>query len=676
MKLPLIRPRGGLPLGLQLMALLVCALVAAQAVTLGLTVLFPPLPQARWSLDEVVQGLSGNGLSARLERAQLSGPPDITGSGWLVAPAARDALAARLHRRSEDVVLAFYTQLPVGGIAVPVGHPGTTAQADRRSAGIGNVPLAWMVGTAHAQGAPGSGGFPGGGFPGGGFPGGGFPGGGFPGGPGGGFPGGGFPGGGTPGGGASGGGSGGAPGGHGPQSATANAPANPAGPGRAPPRSNGPAGNPPPPTAVGAPPLVLPTAMPGPLLLPPPLTTAPPPAAERNAVPEPRATPVAGYAPAAAATQEAAPAAAPVPASAAAPGPAPVVPSSPRAKAQVPQPIPFRTGPQSGWLAAATPPFIEGDFIAAVRGADGRWTVVAPRAEAFPNRWQRQVALWFLLSLAIVSPLAWLFARRIVRPLEGFAQAAETLGRDPAATILPLSGPAEIGRAAHAFNQMRNRLRAFVDDRTAMVGAISHDLRTPLTRLRFRLENVPDDQREGLLKEVIEMEAMISQVIAFIRDASTPGPRCVVDLGQLVAASVEDAQLVGGAVMAEPAAPLAVEVDPVQIRRLLDNLLENAIKYGQSAKVRVRAEDDEVVAEIVDAGPGIPEEDREQVFEPFYRSEAARRSGKPGSGLGLAVCRSIARAHGGEIRFAQSAEGFVTQVRVPRLFGEGARLAA
>jgi signal transduction histidine kinase len=171
----------------------------------------------------------------------------------------------------------------------------------------------------------------------------------------------------------------------------------------------------------------------------------------------------------------------------------------------------------------ATPPFIEGDFIAAVRGADGRWTVVAPRAEAFPNRWQRQVALWFLLSLAIVSPLAWLFARRIVRPLEGFARAAETLGRDPAATILPLSGPAEIGRAAHAFNQMRNRLRAFVDDRTAMVGAISHDLRTPLTRLRFRLENVPDDQREGLLKEVIEMEAMISQVIAFIRDASTPG---------------------------------------------------------------------------------------------------------------------------------------------------------
>jgi hypothetical protein len=146
------------------MALLVCALVAAQAVTLGLTVLFPPRPQARWSLDEVVQGLSGSGLSARLERAQLSGPPDIGGAGWLVAPATRDALAARLHRQSKDVMLAFYTQLPVGGIAVPAGRPGVAAQADRRA--LQAWPVDWMVGTAHAQGAPPNGGFPGGGFPG------------------------------------------------------------------------------------------------------------------------------------------------------------------------------------------------------------------------------------------------------------------------------------------------------------------------------------------------------------------------------------------------------------------------------------------------------------------------------------------------------------------------------
>ncbi|MFD2134691.1 HAMP domain-containing protein [Novosphingobium resinovorum] len=209
--------------------------------------------------------------------------------------------------------------------------------------------------------------------------------------------------------------------------------------------------------------------------------------------------------------------------------------------------------------------------------------------------------LWFALSLAIVSPLAWLFVRRIVVPLRDFARAAEQLGRDPSATILPLSGPAEIGRAANAFNQMRHRLRAFVDDRTAMVGAISHDLRTPLTRLRFRIEDVPDDQREGLLKEVTEMEAMISQVIAFIRDASTPGPRQRLDFAELIAGSVADWQLVGANVEIERNAHIPVEVDPVGIRRLLGNLLENAVKYGDSARVRVSLSGNEAVAEIVDA---------------------------------------------------------------------------
>ncbi|MFD2781529.1 HAMP domain-containing protein [Novosphingobium pokkalii] len=532
------------------MALLVCALVAAQAVTLGLTVLFPPRPQARWSLDEVVQGLSGNGLSARLERAQLSGPPDIGGAGWLVAPATRDALAARLHRQSKDVMLAFYTQLPVGGIAVPAGRPGVAAQADRRA--LQAWPADWMVGTAHAQGAPPNGGFPGGGFPAG-APGG-MPGGG------------GFPG----------------------VACLAVCPeaagvacrgpracgriAQYAGQSHRGRRSI---------TRIGHrrrryAPTHCGRGSAARLAQRHARRFADPGAGagravwRRGGLPVRKAAGAANPVPVAAATSAAPQALQPPRSGGNGSGPAlPAAPAAARPPAAVavaaPQPIPFRTGPQGGWLAMATPPFIEGDFIAAVRGADGRWTVVAPRAEAFPNRWQRQVALWFLLSLAIVSPLAWLFARRIVRPLEGFARAAETLGRDPAATILPLSGPAEIGRAAHAFNQMRNRLRAFVDDRTAMVGAISHDLRTPLTRLRFRLENVPDDQREGLLKEVIEMEAMISQVIAFIRDASTPGPRHVVDLGQLVAASVEDARLIGGAVTAEPAAPMAVEVDPVQI---------------------------------------------------------------------------------------------------------------
>ncbi|WP_245892601.1 ATP-binding protein, partial [Novosphingobium guangzhouense] len=355
---------------------------------------------------------------------------------------------------------------------------------------------------------------------------------------------------------------------------------------------------------------------------------------------------------------------------------APAQAASPRAQApSAVQPIPFRRTANSLFDSGAAP-FIEGDFVAAARQPDGSWLAVAPRAEPFPNAWQTRVMLWFALSLAIVSPLAWLFVRRIVLPLRDFAQAAEQLGRDPSATILPLSGPAEIGRAANAFNQMRHRLRAFVDDRTAMVGAISHDLRTPLTRLRFRIEDVPDDQRDGLLKEVSEMEAMISQVIAFIRDASTPGPRQRLDFAELIAGSVADWQLVGAKVEIERNTHIPVEVDPVGIRRLLGNLLENAVKYGDSARVRVSLMGSEAVAEIVDAGPGIPEDEFDRAFEPFYRSETARKSGCAGSGLGLAVCRSIARAHGGDVSFAHEQDGFVARVTVPAAFVPTLRKAA
>mgnify|MGYP001116915306 CR=1 FL=1 len=714
------RRRLALPLGLQMLGLLVGVLIVAQCATLALTVLIPPASPQRWDLEAVARMLLGHGSrqngaeSDNLEIRAMKGPPDISGSGWLVSETSREALARRLGQRLDHVVLAFYTQLPVGGVAVPAGGSrGPMALSDPEGSDLFAGLLSGAIGTAHAQGMHGGplgggaagNGFPGGGFPGGGFPGGGFPGGGFPGGgfPGGGFPaghpGGGMPGGGVPGGGPPGGS---APGGHAPgaspaANSTGSAPANatphtaapttPAGGqqsqtggaaritapgatglgsgGQGPGANGGPMG----PAMVGpmaslgnpGPASVPPSALP-PIHLPrasgatPARPAAADPDAARNDTPQAEAS---------APSHAAAPSLPDAPVPAAADSGAATPDSAPLG---VPQPIPFREG--KGALSFTTPPFIEGDFVAAMRQDDGTWIAVAPRAEPFPNRWQKRVMLWFVLSLLITVPLALMFARRIVKPLEGFARAAEVLGRDPSANVVPLSGPAEVGRAARAFNQMRDRLRAFVDDRTAMVGAISHDLRTPLTRLRFRLEDVPDEQRDALLAEVDEMEMMISQVIAFIREASTPGARQRLDLATLVADAVEDARVMGDRVRLDITTPIRVEVDPLGIRRLLGNLLENALKYGQQARVRVLVNEQGAVAEIVDNGPGIPQEDRERAFEPFFRCEQAIESDKPGSGLGLAVCRSIARAHGGDVLLEQREEGFVAKLVLPTLYDD------
>jgi len=339
-------------------------------------------------------------------------------------------------------------------------------------------------------------------------------------------------------------------------------------------------------------------------------------------------------------------------------------------------PIPIEQHP-SGLFGLAPAPFVEGDFVAALRLADGRWAVVQPMVEAFPNSWQRRVLLWFAIAFAIVAPLGWMFARRIFKPLRHFAHAAEQLGRDPGAAVLPLDGPAEVGRAANAFNLMQSRLRAFVDDRTAMISAISHDLRTPLTRLRFQIEDVADQSlRDGMIEEVADMQAMITSVLDFLREASTPGTREKIDLGSIVDEAVEDAIMIGQPVKIEQRAVAPVEVDVVGMRRVIDNLLGNAVKYGDKARVRISVEDDNAIAEILDSGPGLPEHEFEDVFAPFYRSANACDSDKPGTGLGLAVCRSIARAHGGEILLSNAAEGLSARVVIPLAFDQKRLLAA
>jgi signal transduction histidine kinase len=698
----------GPPLALQIVGLLLGGLIIAQLVTLFLTMILPPEPQPQYGMAEIAATLSGSPVKTHptrpLQRIVQSGPPAFSGPGWLTSDRARRDLAKLLGRDEADVQIFFFTPLPFAGTVPRRGHEVTIEPESREHHTSAShrfvryasyeehhpLPKDLYGGSCQVvMPTAGDARFPGGGFPGG-FPGGGFPGA---------FPGGGIPGTAVP--------AISLPSGTfriAPNTAFSTGPIAPspvtavpstiplpggmgaAVPGTATVFSAPNAGTLPsanlPTTTFSRPTLLVPAPIVPDFTNPvisqgtiPDIAPAPPMRRASSAprlrspetelhVPSPRLPPVTEHRP------EVQPvSAAPPVVSRTISNPVPINKPAPR-RAEYPVPVSPRA--ERGLFGMAPAPFIEGDFVAAVRLDDGRWVVVRPTPEPFPNSWQRRVILWFLISFALVAPLGWIFARRLVRPIAGFAYAAEQLGRDPTASILALEGPAEVGRAAHAFNRMQSRLRSFVDDRTAMVGAISHDLRTPLTRLRFRIEDIPDDQREGMLAEVEEMEQMISSVLTFIRDASEPGSRETLDLRTLVEDVVEDAVFVGKAVTLEDGDKAQVEVDPLGIRRLVSNLVENAVKYGTTARVRLFTDQQEAVAEIRDDGPGLPEEELERVFQPFYRTPDAHASNKLGAGLGLAVCRSIARAHGGDVRLHRGDSGLIAQLRLPLAYGAAA----
>jgi len=319
--------------------------------------------------------------------------------------------------------------------------------------------------------------------------------------------------------------------------------------------------------------------------------------------------------------------------------------------------------PGMGWRGAAEPALF-GDFTAAARQPDGAWSIVRPTPEPFPNEWQLRMSLWFLGCLVVIVPAGYAFARRITAPIDRFAEAAETLGRDPHAPLMTLSGPAEIGKAAQAFNDMQARLKRYVEHRTAMVGAISHDLRTPLARIRFKLEVDPPD-RAAILADVEQMEQMVSSVLTFIRDASTPQRRERLDLRSLLECVVDDAALMGGDVEVAEGAPMIADGDAAALQRLFSNLVDNALKYGRLARIRLAAVGGEAVVEIEDRGPGLPARDLERVFDPFYRAEASRTLDLGGVGLGLSIARSTARAHGGDVTLQAHSQGLTAVVRLP-----------
>jgi signal transduction histidine kinase len=303
--------------------------------------------------------------------------------------------------------------------------------------------------------------------------------------------------------------------------------------------------------------------------------------------------------------------------------------------------------------------FLIAPFQVGVRQPDGRWAVVRSQPVLF-NAWQKRVALWFVLSAIAMAPVVWVFARRLARPIGLFADAAERLGRDPRAEPLALKGPSEIRVAANAFNDMQGRLRRYVEDRTAMMGAIAHDLRTPLTRLRFRIDALPDEQRAKMEADIDQMEEMISAALRFVRDETKTAERTPLELSSLLESLCDEMAETGARTEVESGEKVVLEGDPMALRRLFSNLLENAVKFGGRARARVFRDAANAVVEIDDDGPGIPPADKEKVFEPFYRREPSRSRQTGGIGLGLAVVRSIARGHGGDVDLVNRDGGGLT----------------
>jgi signal transduction histidine kinase len=290
---------------------------------------------------------------------------------------------------------------------------------------------------------------------------------------------------------------------------------------------------------------------------------------------------------------------------------------------------------------------------------DGTWINFEFTAiESLPLATLRVIA-WTAFSVLLVLGLSYYAFRRVTRPLESLTRAAESLGRSGRGEALQETGASEVRRAARAFNEMQGRIRRLLEDRMQMVAAISHDLRTPITRLKLRAEFVDDpEQREKMLRDLDEMETMIRETLSLSREDANPEPRAKVDLAQLLADSIEGLDPVSLEIdpaLAHGAAVL--EAQPIALKRAMTNLIENAVVYGKHAKVHLGQTPREFEIRIEDQGPGIPEAELERVFRPFYRLEPSRNRDSGGAGLGLAIARSIIRSQGGDIVLLNRPEG-------------------
>ncbi len=302
-------------------------------------------------------------------------------------------------------------------------------------------------------------------------------------------------------------------------------------------------------------------------------------------------------------------------------------------------------------------------LVVAMHLPDGRWLLVHAGLPE-PRPWRSAGFDGVFLGMMLGSALLALWAaQRLTAPVRMLAVAAERLGRDVNAASLAEDGPAEVAQAAAAFNRMAARIRRYVDDRTLLLAAIGHDLRTPITRLKLRAELMDDDeQRPKMLADLDELESMVAATLAFSRDVAASEPAVSLDLAALLRTVLDEAAdarpALAGAISYAGPERLAVQGRPVALKRALANLVGNALGYGGAARARLMPPEKGMVRiEVEDDGPGLAPGEIERVFEPFYRVERSRSRETGGTGLGLPIVRNILRAHGGDVVLVNRVEG-------------------
>lgn len=297
--------------------------------------------------------------------------------------------------------------------------------------------------------------------------------------------------------------------------------------------------------------------------------------------------------------------------------------------------------------------------------AAGGWLNMTAHFQRLDVREPPILILTTLLSIAGVVAALSFGLRRITGPLRRLVVAADGIGRGEDMPMLPASGPREVRALSEAFAQMQARLTHLIADRTRMLAALGHDLRSPITALRLRAEMVDDDEtRERMSATLDEMQEMVEATLAYARGVTTDEPTRPVDLGLLLSELVAEVSEAGAAVRLEPAPSVTSRLRRTLIRRALRNILENAQRYGGGATVRLSINEPVVRIIVSDNGPGIAPNAIERVFDPFVRLESSRSRETGGTGLGLSIARSILRAHGGDVILANRPEGGLDAVIV------------